>query len=196
MDVLSAAVTLFLIMDPIGNLPVFMSLLRREPAAVRRRIVIRELLFAYGVLLVFLFGGQGLMALFGLDPEAVSVAGGIVLFIIAIRMIFPPSKGGIMGDTGEEATIFVPMAVPLIAGPSTLATLMLMVRQEPDRLTDWLLAMTLAWLGTTAILLAGEPVYRVLRERGLLALERLMGMILVAIAVQMLLDGLATFLKV
>jgi multiple antibiotic resistance protein len=194
MDTVSAAITLFLIMDPIGNLPVFISLLRDESPARRRWIIARELLIAYVVLLVFLFAGQSFMDLFSLTPEAVSVAGGIVLFIIAIRMIFPPAAGGIMGDTGSEGVFLVPLAIPLIAGPSTLATLMLLSRQDPSRMADWWLAMTAAWIGTTAILLAGSPIYRLLKERGLMAMERLMGMILVAIAVQMLLEGVADFL--
>lgn len=194
MDTVSAAITLFLIMDPIGNLPVFMGLLRDESPARRRWIITRELLIAYAVLLLFLFAGQAFMDLFSLTPEAVRVAGGIVLFIIAIRMIFPPTEGGIMGETGTEGVFLVPLAVPLIAGPSTLATLMLLSRQDPSRMGDWFLAMTIAWVGTTAILLAGSPIYRVLKERGLMALERLMGMILVAIAVQMLLEGIADFM--
>jgi multiple antibiotic resistance protein len=194
MDTVSAAITLFLIMDPIGNLPVCMSLLRGESPARRRRIIMRELLLAYGVLLLFLFAGQAFMDLFALTSEAITVAGGIILFIIAIRMIFPPAIGGIMGESGDEGIFLVPLAVPLIAGPSTLATLMLLARQDPGRLGDWFLAMTAAWVGTVAILLAGGPIYRLLRERGLMALERLMGMILVAIAVQMLLEGVAAFL--
>lgn len=195
MDTVSAAITLFLIMDPIGNLPVFMSLLQNESPARRRWIIGRELVIAYVVLLVFLFAGQSFMDLFSLTPEAVSVAGGIVLFIIAIRMIFPPAEGSIMGDTSSEGVFLVPLAIPLIAGPSTLATLMLLSRQDPSRMGDWLLAMTAAWVGTTAILLAGSPIYRVLKRRGLMAMERLMGMILVAIAVQMLLEGVADFLN-
>ncbi len=194
MDTVSAAITLFLIMDPIGNLPVCMSLLRRESTSRRRWIIVRELLFAYAVLLLFLFAGQAFMELFALTSEAVGVAGGIILFIIAIRMIFPPAQGGIMGESDDQGIFLVPLAVPLIAGPSTLATLMLLARQDPSRLGDWFLAMTAAWAGTMAILLAGDPIYRLLRDRGLMALERLMGMILVAIAVQMLLEGFAAFL--
>lgn len=194
MDPVSAAVTLFLIMDPLGNLPVLLSLLRDETPRRRFLITLRELLFAYGVLVFFLFSGQAFLNLFDLKQESMSIAAGIVLFLIAIRMIFPPSKGGIMGDTPPGAVFFVPLAVPLIAGPSTLATLVLMVRQDPERIGVWFLAMTIAWLATAAIMLMGNVFYRVLRERGLIALERLMGMLLVVIAVQMLLDGVADFM--
>ena len=194
MDVTSAAILLFLIMDPIGNLPVFLSLLREEPPHHRFWITVRELLFAYAVLLVFLFAGQGFLDVFSLQQESVSIAAGIVLFLIAVRMIFPPARGGIMGETPPGGVFFVPMAVPLIAGPSTLATLLLMVRQDPSRFYDWFAAMTMAWAGTTVILLFGGVFYRLLRERGLIALERLMGMILVAISVQMVMNGVADFL--
>lgn len=194
MDPVSAAVTLFLIMDPLGNLPVLLSLLRDETPRRRFLITLRELLFAYAVLLVFLFGGQAFLNLFDLKQESMSIAAGIVLFLIAIRMIFPPLKGGIMGDTPPGEVFFVPLAVPLIAGPSTLATLVLMVRQDPERLGVWFLAMTIAWAATAAIMLMGNVFYRLLRERGLIALERLMGMLLVVIAVQMLLDGVADFM--
>lgn len=195
MELISAAVILFAIMDPLGNLPVFLSLLRDQPPARRLRITLRELGFAYAVLVVFLLGGQVLLDLFALEQQSVRIAAGIVLFIIAMRMIFPPARGGVMGEAPEGEPFFVPLAVPLVAGPSTLATLVLLVRQEPDRLFGWWLAMTLAWLATLIILLGGNLVYRVLRERGLFALERLMGMILVAISVQMLLDGTAEFLE-
>ncbi|MGD8428960.1 MAG: MarC family protein [Ectothiorhodospiraceae bacterium] len=193
MDTVSAGVTLFLIMDPIGNLPVFLSLLRDHPPRKRLWITVRELLFAYGVLLIFLFLGQSFMDVFGLKSEAMSIAAGIVLFLIAVRMIFP-QRGGIMGEAPDGEVFFVPLAVPLLAGPSTLATLLIMVRQDPSRLTAWFGAMTVAWLATGVILLAGGFLYRILRERGLFALERLMGMLLVAISVQMLLDGVADFL--
>lgn len=196
MDPVSAAITLFVIMDPIGNLPVFVSLLRNYPPRQRLWITVRELLFAYGVLLFFLFLGQAFLDLFDLRQESMRVAAGIVLFIIAIRMIFPPARGGIMGEAPQGEVFFVPLAVPLIAGPSVLATLVLMVRQDPSRFGEWFWAMTLAWVATSAILLLGNLFYRLLRERGLFALERLMGMLLVAIAVQMLMDGIAEFMAV
>jgi multiple antibiotic resistance protein len=194
MDPTSAAITLFVIMDPIGSLPVFMSLLRGYSPRRRLWVTVRELLFAYAVLLFFLFLGQSFLDLFNLKQESMRIAAGIVLFIIAVRMIFPPARGGIMGEAPQGDVFFVPLAVPMIAGPSVLATLVLMVRQEPSRLGDWFWAMTLAWVATSAILLLGSVFYRLLRERGLFALERLMGMLLVAISVQMLLEGIAEFM--
>lgn len=189
MDTVTAAITLFLIMDPIGNIPVFLSVLKDVPEERRRRVLARELGFAYAVLLLFLLVGPVFLDLLQLTPEAISIASGIILFIIALRMIFP-SRSGIMGENIEGEPFFVPLAVPLVAGPSTMAILLLLVQQHPDRLGDWFVAMTGAWIASAAILMASGLAYRILRRRGLIALERLMGMLLVALAVQMLLDGL------
>ncbi|MBA1149164.1 NAAT family transporter [Ectothiorhodospiraceae bacterium WFHF3C12] len=189
MDTVTAAITLFLIMDPIGNIPVFLSVLKDVPDQRRRRVLARELVLAYLVLLAFLLVGPFFLDLLQLTPEAISIASGIILFIIALRMIFP-SRGGVMGENIDGEPFFVPLAVPLIAGPSTMAILLLLVQQHPDRLADWFVAMTGAWIASSAILMASGLAYRFLRRRGLIALERLMGMLLVALAVQMLLDGL------
>jgi multiple antibiotic resistance protein len=194
MEILTAALTLLLIMDPLGNIPVFMSVLHQLDPQRRHRVLIRELLISLAVLLVFLFLGQHLLHVLNLQQEAISIAGGIVLFLIALRMIFPP-EGGIMGDLPEGEPLIVPLAVPLLAGPSTMATLLLLVRSEPGRLGDWLIALTVAWAITAAILLASTFIYRLLRQRGLIAMERLTGMLLVAVAVQMLLSGVADYMR-
>ncbi|MGH8072163.1 MAG: YhgN family NAAT transporter [Candidatus Entotheonellia bacterium] len=194
MEILTAAVTLLLIMDPLGNIPVFMSVLKHLDPQRRHRVLIRELLISLAVLLVFLFVGQYLLHVLNLQQESISIAGGIVLFLIALRMIFP-QEGGIMGDLPEGEPFIVPLAVPLLAGPSTMATLLLLVRSEPGRLVDWLIALTVAWAITAAILLASTFIYRLLRQRGLIAMERLTGMLLVAVAVQMLLSGVAGYMR-
>lgn len=194
MEILTAALTLLLIMDPLGNIPVFMSVLHQLDPQRRHRVLIRELLISLAVLLVFLFLGQHLLQVLNLQQEAIGIAGGIVLFLIALRMIFPP-EGGILGDLPEGEPLIVPLAVPLLAGPSTMATLLLMVRSEPGRLGDWLIALTVAWAITAAILLASTFIYRLLRRRGLIAMERLTGMLLVAVAVQMLLSGVADYMR-
>lgn len=194
METLAAAVTLFLIMDPLGNIPIFLSVLSRVPLERRRRVLIRELLIALAIMLAFLFLGPAFLALLGLSPEAIAIGGGLVLMIIAIRMIFP-SRGGVMGDDGsDEEPLIVPLAVPLIAGPSLLATLVLLAETGPERSVDWLIALTGAWVVTAAILLASPWLYNLLGSRGLKAIERLMGMILVSISVQMLLDGFTGYL--
>jgi multiple antibiotic resistance protein len=194
METFAAAVTLFLIMDPLGNIPIFLSVLSKVTPKRRRRILIRELLIALVIMLLFLFTGPAILTSLGLSREAISIGGGLVLMIIAIRMIFP-SRGGVMGDDGTEGEpLIVPLAIPLIAGPSVLATLVLLAETGPDRNGDWLLAMVGAWAVTAAILLLSQRLYNILGARGLKAIERLMGMILVTISVQMLLDGFKSYL--
>ena len=194
MDIITAAVMLFLIMDPVGNLPVFLSILRHLPAERRRKVMIRELLVSLVVLLLFLFAGQEILNLLNLKQEAVSISGGIVLFLIAIRMIFP-SEGGVTGLPEGEEPLIVPMAIPMIAGPSILAALLLLAHQYPHQMTDWTLALLLAWSASSIILMFYEQINRMLGDRVLQALERLMGMLLVMISVQMLLDGAVKYLS-
>jgi len=191
--ILSAALLLFLILDPLGNIPVFLSLLK--PLAPRRQrvVLVRELLIALVVLMGFLWGGKYALELMHLRQESVAIAGGIVLFLIGIRMIFPRPEG-LMGAVPDGEPFIVPMAIPLIAGPSGMAAVMLMGSNEPDRLGDWSLALLLAWGATAVILMSATLLYKWLGARALTALERLMGMLLVAISVQMLLDGLAAYL--
>ena len=193
MDTISAAILLFLILDPLGNVPLFLGLLKQVAPARRRLVLARELLIALAVLFVFLFAGQYLLGLMHLRQESVSIAGGIVLFLIGVRMIFPV-KEGIFGESPSGEPFIVPMAIPSIAGPSGMAAVMLMATQDPGRMGDWSLALFLAWLGTAVILMGSTVLYRLLGERLLLALERLMGMLLVAISVQMFLDGLRTWM--
>lgn len=193
MSIITAAVMLFLIMDPVGNLPVFLSILRHLPAERRRRVMVRELIISLAVMLLFLFAGQELLNLLNLKQEAVSIAGGIVLFLIALRMIFP-SEGGVTGLPEGEEPLIVPMAIPMIAGPSILAALVLLSHQYPDQMTDWVLALFIAWSGSSVILMFYEQLHKILGERVLTAMERLMGMLLVMISVQMLLDGMVKYL--
>jgi len=196
MDILSAGLTLLLIMDPLGNIPLFLSVLKTvENESRRRKILIRELFFALLVLLLFLFAGEYLLQWLNLRQEAVRIAGGIVLFLISLRMIFPSEKG-IMGEMPEGEPFFVPLAVPLLAGPSTLAMLILLARSEPERIFEWLAAVLGAWVVTSLIMLSSSKLSRLFGKRGLIAVERLMGMVLVAISVQMLMDGMSTYLNI
>ena len=192
MHILSAVLTLFLIMDPLGNIPVFLAVLRDVPAARRRRVLIREVLLAYVVLLAFLFLGQYLLNVLHLRPETISISGGIVLFLIALRMIFP-QEGGVLGEALDGEPFLVPLAIPLVAGPSTLAALLLLQRTTDSLGALWI-AMTAAWALTAIILLSSTLFYRVFKQKGLVALERLMGMLLVMLSVQMFLDGIAKYM--
>jgi multiple antibiotic resistance protein len=191
---LSAALLLFLILDPLGNIPVFLGLLKPLPAHRRRIVLARELVIALVVLFAFLWGGKYVLEAMHLRQESVSIAGGIVLFLIGLKMIFPSAEG-MFGEVPDGEPFIVPMAIPLVAGPSGMAAVMLLAAQEPDRMGDWSLALTLAWLGTATLLFSATYLYKILGMRVLVAVERLMGMLLVAISVQMLLDGVAAYLR-
>jgi multiple antibiotic resistance protein len=194
MSLTSAVVLLFLVMDPLGNVPFFAAALDRVVPERQNRVVVRELLIAYGVMVVFLFAGGPVLKVLSISETALTLAGGVVLFLIAIRMIFPPAAGTAHEELQGEPFI-VPLAIPYVAGPSVLATLLLMVNQEPGRWPEWLAALTVAWAGGAAILLLSGRVRRALGQRGMIAIERLMGMVLVAIAVQMFLNGLERYIQ-
>jgi multiple antibiotic resistance protein len=189
MDFASATLTLLLVMDPLGNIPNFMVAVKCVPENRRFRVIARELFIALLILLAVFFCGRPLMRLFHLTEEALRIAGGIMLFLIAIRMIFPQTGREVHEEPNEEPLI-VPLATPLIVGPSVMATLMLMVGKEPQQTPLWLAAMFTAWAVNSVVLLCAPFLARVLRRRGLVAMERLMGMILVVVSVQMFLDGL------
>ena len=190
MEMLTAAITLFLIMNPLGNVPVFLVALKNVAPERRQKVLLREVSIAYGIMVLFLFSGPWVLAILGLSREAVSMCGAIVLFIISIRMIFPTRDEHILGGEDEdgEEPLIVPLAMPLLAGPSLLATLMLLVKKDPEHIQRLFLAMSGAWLATSLILLASPMLFRVLGNRGLKAIERLMGMILISVSMQMLLD--------
>ena len=193
MDIFSAAILLAIIMDPLGNIPLFHSLLGRYSQARRLRIIARELVFAYLVLLVFLVAGQTILDRLGLEQPALGVAGGVVLFVIALRMVFPESAGVQRGEI-EEEPFFVPLAVPMIAGPSAISAVLLLVSRDPERFWTWLGALSLAWGFSAAILLASGALFEMLGQRALRALVRLTGMLLIMISVQMLMDGVAAYI--
>ena len=192
-DLISAVVLLFLVLDPLGNVPVVASLLKQVDPARRRRVVLRECALAYGILVAFMLFGRQFLDLMHLSEISMSIAGGVILFMIAIRMVFK-SPEGIFGDTLDHEPFIVPLAIPLIAGPSALATVMLMVSREPAKLGLWIVALTAAMLLSALILSLGERIEKLLGKSGMEAVERLMGLILTAIAIEMLLGGLREFL--
>ncbi len=193
MSILSAAVILILVMDPVGNAPIFKAVLGSLPAGRRLRIIARELVIALAILALFLFFGPQLLNAMKLTPPALGIAGGVVLFLVAIRMIFPGQGGLALADDDGEPFI-VPLAMPLIAGPATITMVVLFTTREPDRVMEWLAALLIAWGTAAVILLASDYLLGRIGERGQRALVRLMGMILTAIAVQMLLNGIGEFL--
>ncbi len=189
MTMISAAVLLFLVMDPLGNVPFFLTELKRVRPERQRRVVVRELVIALGVMVVFLFTGGLMLDLLHISGTALTVAGGVILLLIALRMIFPARDHSLQEAVAGEPFI-VPLAIPYLAGPSALATELLIVNQDPGRWPEWLAAVTLAWLATAVIVFFSTNLGRILGERVLIAVERLMGMVLVAVAIQMLLTGL------
>jgi multiple antibiotic resistance protein len=193
MTTLSAAILLFFVMDPIGNIPLFLAALGPVEPARRLPVTARELGVAYLLLVTFLVAGGPLLALLSISGPALTIAGGIVLFLIAVKMVFP-GRDGVLAEPVAGEPFIVPLAVPYVAGPSALATIVLLTSREPGRLGDWFIAVTAAWLASAVILLAGAPLSRALGEKGTTAVERLMGMVLVAVAVQMVLDGMGQFI--
>lgn len=194
MSTLKAMILLFLVLDPLGNIPLFLSVLRNFDPKRKRKIILRELCIALAVLLVFLFVGKYILQYLQIQEPTLSIAGGIILFMIAIKMIFPISKGDFDEEPKKEEPFIVPLAIPLVAGPSAMTTVLLLVTAEPSRWTDWLLALICAWALSAGILTASNSLGKVLGEKGLIALERLMGMLLTTIAVQMFLTGLHQFM--
>ncbi|MEK7362292.1 MAG: MarC family protein [Pseudomonadota bacterium] len=193
MDIVSATILLILVMDPFGNMPLVISVLKNVHPKARTRVVLRECAIAYAVLLAFMFGGHQFMQLLRLSDNALAIAGGLILFLIALRMVFPHAEG-IFGDSGDEGTFIVPLAIPAIAGPSALATVLLLVSREPQRVFDWVAALSIASLVSVAVMISAQRISGWLGKRGMIAMERLMGLVLTAIAVEMLLTGIERFI--
>jgi len=192
---ISATILLLLIMDPLGNLPIFMSVLKHLEPKRRRVVLIREMLIALIIMLLFLFTGERILAFLNLRTETVSISGGVILFLIAIKMIFPSAESSSTGLSAGEEPFLVPLAIPLVAGPSLLATLMLLSHQYPQQMTHLVGALLIAWGVTVGILLLSGLFLRLLGDKGVNALERLMGLILIMLATQMFLDGIRAYLK-
>ncbi|HNW42975.1 MAG TPA: MarC family protein [Elusimicrobiales bacterium] len=191
---ISSVFTLTLVMDPLGNMPPFVTALKGVPHARRRAVVTRELFIALGIMVFFLFFGKSLMSFLALDIISLSVGGGIVLFLIAIQMIFPNPHSSFAEGPGGEPFI-VPLAIPLIAGPSTLTTVLIFSMKAGGGWSEPLAVVIVSWLINMAILAGlSDRISRVMGARGLLAMEKLMGMILVTISVQMIMTGLKKFL--
>jgi len=194
MEIISAATLLFLVMDPLGNIPVFLSVLEGVAPERRTRVLIRELLLALAVLVIFLFFGQYVLGFLQLSEHSIRIAGGIILFLIALKMVFPVSRSAHETEELHGEPLLVPLAIPMVAGPSAMAIVMLLSTKNPDRMVDWLLALIAAWLLSSIILVSATHLKKFLGRRGLIAMERLMGMLLIALAVQMLLEGISAYL--
>jgi len=187
----SATILLVLITDPVGNIPVFASALKHVAPERRARVILREILIAFFLLLTFMFVGEGFLRVMNLSDLSLQIGGGVILFLIALRMVFPPTAT-------QEAEIFeepliVPLAVPALAGPSALATVLLLVSQQPERRLDWIAALCVTMLISAVVLVSAERIQRLIGSRLVMAVERLMGLVLVSVAIEMMLRGAKTF---
>jgi len=190
----SATILLILITDPIGNIPIFANALKHVAPERRARVILREVLIAFLLLLTFMFVGEGFLRLMNLSELSLQIGGGVILFLIALRMIFPPPKGP---DTPESMAepLIVPLAIPAIAGPSALATVLLLVSQAPEKRLEWIAALCVTMTVSAVVLVLAERIQRVAGDRFVVALERLMGLVLVAVSIEMMLRGIKTFIQ-
>lgn len=184
----SATILLLLITDPLGNIPIFVNTLRAVPPERRARVILREVLIAFGLLLAFMFVGQSFLKAMSLSDVSLQIGGAVVLFLIALRMIFPPPPQDSPVPLAEP--LIVPLAIPALAGPSAMATVLLLVSQAPERRLEWVAALTVTMAVCAVVLLLAERLQRVVGLRVVSAFERLMGLILVSISVEMLIRGL------
>jgi MarC family membrane protein len=184
----SATILLLLITDPLGNIPIFVNTLRAVPPERRARVILREVLIAFGLLLAFMFVGQSFLKAMSLSDVSLQIGGAVVLFLIALRMIFPPPPQDSPVPLAEP--LIVPLAIPALAGPSAMATVLLLVSQAPERRLEWVAALTVTMAVCAVVLLLAERLQRLVGLRVVSAFERLMGLILVSISVEMLIRGL------
>ena len=182
-------------MDPLGNIPLFVAVLRDVEPRRRVRVIVRECAIAFAVLLVFVFFGRAILDLLGLSDIALNIAGGVILFLIALRLIFKHPEGVFGGDAESGEPFIVPLAIPAIAGPTAIATVVLLVSRAPERLFDWIGALGIAAVVTLVLLLFADRIASLLGAKALAALDRLMGLLLTAIAIEMLLNGIRSFVE-
>jgi len=193
--IFSTAILLFFILDPFGNVPLLLSILKNIDKQKHSKIIIREMLIGLLILVVFLFFGEQFLSLFHLETQSITIAGGIIFFVISLKMIFPDPDGGDMFATkpGDEPLV-VPIAMPMIAGPAALATLLVLAKTNATHSGALFISLLLAWGLASLVLLFSPKLYKVLKVKGLTALERLMGMLLLIMSVQMFVDGIRALL--
>lgn len=189
----SATILLVLITDPIGNIPIFAAALKHVPAQRRSRVILREILIAFTLLLSFMFVGERFLQVMNLSELSLQIGGGVILFLIALRMVFPPPHGTEPEVLTEP--LIVPLAVPAVAGPSALATVLLLVSQQPDKRMEWVAALCVTMLISAVVLVSAERIQRIIGDRLVTAVERLMGLVLVSVSIEMMLSGARVFVQ-
>ncbi len=194
-DFIQSLILLILVTDPFGNIPIFVSALSHVAPERRWRVVVRECAIAFVLLLLFMFFGKHFLEALQLSEVSLRIGGGVILFLIALRMVFP-QEGGVFGDTeGDHEPFIVPLAIPALAGPSSLATVLLFSSNSRLDVAIHVAALTAVAVVWLIVLLSAERMQRALGERTMTAVERLMGLILTAMAVEMLLAGIRDYLK-
>lgn len=192
----SYIITLILVMDPFGNIPLFITALKRVPTERRTKVLVRELVIALIIMMAFLFAGAKMLAWLGIAKYSLGVSGGIVLFIMSIKLVFNS-----LGDEQtqinqkDEEPFVVPLAIPLIAGPASLSMLLIMSAGAPSKVISLFVAVLIASFLNGVVLLLSFPLSNILGRRGLIALERLTGLLMVLISVNMMMGGISEFVK-
>ncbi len=194
-SILSTAILLMFVLDPFGNVPLVLAILKNMDESRKKVVIIRETLFGLAILLLFFFFGNAFLNIFHLETASVTIAGAVIFFIIALKMIFPGESGNASLFGKDEEPFIVPIAIPMLAGPSALATILLMTKAYHDTLY-WELfsALVLAWFVSSCILYLSPYLYKILKNKGLSAMEKLMGMLLLMMSVQMFIDGIRELL--
>ena len=187
----SATILLVLITDPVGNIPIFANALKHVAPERRPWVILREILIAFVLLLTFMFVGERFLQVMNLSELALQIGGGVILFLIALRMVFPQPESA--DPEQMEEPLIVPLAVPAVAGPSALATVLLLVSQQPERRMEWIGALCVTMLVSAVVLVSAERIQRVIGTRLVVAVERLMGLVLVSVSIEMMLRGIKTF---
>lgn len=194
-SIISTMMLLLFVLDPFGNVPLLLSILKNANQKQRYKTIIRESVIGLFILLIFFFFGEQFLSVFHLQTEAITIAGGIIFFVISLKMIFPNAQGDSIFSSKEDDPLVVPIAMPMIAGPGALATVLVLVKTNTEHLGALCTSLFLAWGISSLILLFAPVLYSILKNKGLTALERLMGMLLLIMAVQMFIDGITGLLK-
>jgi MarC family membrane protein len=192
---ISATILLIVITDPLGNIPLFISNMQKVKKERRLKVILRECGVAFVVLVFFMLFGRQMLALLRISEETLKIAGGIILFLIAVNMIFPGTGVSVGNDQIGDEPFIVPIAIPLISGPSAMVTSMLIAGSNPSRMLEWIAAAAITIAATFVVFLGSDKIRDVLGAQVISAVEKLMGLLLTAMAIEMLLGGVAAYIQ-
>lgn len=196
--IIATTSALFLVMNPPGNAPLVQGLLQKVDPKRRIYVLLREMMIVLGLLFLFFFLGEEILGWLGLSSGSLNLTGGIMLFLIAVGMVFPsPSAPSPNAHPATDEPFIVPVAVPLIVGPAAISLVMMQAAMSSygNRMVEGIVSLLLAWALASSILFFSGKVLNRLGDKGTIALTRLMGTVLVMIAVQMVLNGITAYLQ-